>query len=353
MKKTIRMLFFLACVFCALDARAGCKGTEWTYKRNNHGNNGNAIGCDCSEKSSGYRIYERGYNSKAFVDGNKTRCNFPNRSYCHDTSGARDTWENCTGKIIYSGTPSSHDSSGLGHQIPADVLFEVSSLPLNSTARPHLNDGGDESNCKQDGKNGECGWVAFCNSGFEWNSTHKKCVCPAGRVSSPDGKSCVTIAECESDSSYEATDGACITSKWCSPEWRTSFDNAQHATKLVNNCDEFRCIDGYGFKSASDKSCVPAEGDKFGGQYPDSTTGIMKNCMKTQKVRITKSGDTSEYSCAEADYKASDDEMKKCFRCEETEDFKNCIKFQGKDGINGVLLKCAKCMELDAMPCWE
>jgi hypothetical protein len=289
-------------------AFAGCSGSEWTYHPSAPNNNHDAWGCDCSEKSKNYNLWEKPYEFKNLYDGNKNLCDFPKYSECIDVSGTRDVWDGCKGKYIHAG------------------LGDGDSLPKNATA------------VATDG-----GWEWKCNDGFEKNAAKNACVCSGGLVMFEE--KCVKKADCESMAGgYEVKNGECVKQNWCSD--KGLYDSTIHTvyTTEKDGCMDFKCLSGYCFESLETRKCAEINSSvKWGGTFAAGDTGLCIKCpANKKKPENPGKSDTSVAACVAPTKQYSSAELSKCWKCEKDE-FKKCVTNSGKES-SGQLLPCAKCL---------
>jgi hypothetical protein len=164
---------------------------------------------------------------------------------------------------------------------------------------------------------------------------------------------CISEAECRAIAGYEPKNNTCAKTNWCGGDWMATFQSLEHKQyTTASGCMEYRCIDG-GFKSATDKTCVPPSPDgTAAGKYPNAS-GIITECPKTKRLTITGT-ETKIYKCDVDVLQITQEDMKKCFRCQAFADFENCVKFKGKAGATGALLPCAKRLDdSDSSPSWN
>ncbi|MDR2412848.1 MAG: hypothetical protein LBD50_01395 [Rickettsiales bacterium] len=308
--------FYIICFACAV---AGCRDTEWTHHPSDPGNNHNAWGCDCSENSSGYKIHKKGYGTKNLYDGSKNLCAFPQYSECKDTTGSRDTWITCTGKWL--------------------KFFEedVDTLPKYAVSVPTDN-----------------GWEWNCEEGFNKNRTSKKCECPSGQVVFSEAvkkriifteitviqHTCITEEICKSKQDYWVQKGECVKIKWC----REGYNAAVHENYESGDCMDFKCREGLCFESSGSISCTETQ-FKWGGTYTDSVTGVCIKCPQNQKA--------SETGCVPPTKQMTMSDMKNCYKCDKTDELKNCMQFKGRATENGEMLACARCLNDNDTQCWR
>lgn len=166
-KMSHKYIKFFALFILALGAAgpvsANCHGYEWTYNWESPYDNRNAFGCDCSESSDGYRIYEKNHGTYNYWDGTKSQCKFPNYSRCNDISVWRDKWETCSGSWISSSSPST----------------SVTALTEGMTAKMTSN-----------------GWLWSCKEGYALKSDKSGCMINPVNPCGTDGTKVLYKGQC-------------------------------------------------------------------------------------------------------------------------------------------------------------
>lgn len=293
------------------DVFAKCSGSSWTYHPSEPGNNRNAWGCQCSENSKNYRIYKQSKGTKNLYDGSKNLCPFPKYAEC-----GKPAW---IVKVISLGIADGNWSDCGGIKWFASEETEVDSLPKNAKAIPT-----------------DKGWKWECNAGFV--KSGKSCACETGKVAF--GDSCITQTGCTGMADYKVQGNECVKQKWC----RVGYDVAVHVATDIGDCMDYKCRPGFCFEASNSNNCVGAEAG-WGGTYADEKSGVCIKCPKNQKA--------TDKGCVAAAIQLSMENMAKCYKCDKEDEFRKCCQFNGKDGANGTLLDCAKCLDTSETQCWK